>query len=150
MTPLARLLNEEKGLIERFIEVLLQEQAALRSGKAEDLGPISEEKIALVGALNETESRRGQLIEKADRAGMTRWLAAHPEERVAAGVWAQVLKLAGEAKQHHELNGQLITLHLKRTNEALAVLTHRSDNAKLYGSDGQATGGSGSRIVDSA
>ena len=48
------------------------------------------------------------------------------------------------------MNGELIAMHLARTSEALDILTQRQNKASLYGSDGQAAGGSGSRIVDSA
>jgi len=81
---------------------------------------------------------------------MRTWLLAHPQEGEAGKLWDDILALAEEAKRLHTLNGELIALHLRKTTEAIDILSQRQRDKPLYGSDGQSTGGSGNRIVDSA
>lgn len=154
MLPLVQLLGEEKRLVEKFIALLALEQDALTKGAADELPLIVNDKKTLVEALNSLETTRASLIsstpQDSGNQAMERWLSIHPDEKSVANLWREILKLAAEAKQQHALNGRLINMHLTRTSEALNILTQRQQYTGLYGSDGQATSGSGSRIVDSA
>lgn len=154
MTPLAGVLTRETELVSRFILILKQEQEALKSGKPEALAEINGEKINLVDQLNQLGANRSQLTglpgAPSDQTSMTAWLAQHPQEKKSAALWHALIDLAREAKELHELNGQLIGIHLKQTSAALAVLTQRQQEHTLYGSNGQSSLFTGSRIVDSA
>lgn len=151
MSDLENLLAKEKELVVRFLDALRQEQAALVEGNAEALKPIGETKLHLVGELNGIEAERATLLPlTAEKGGMMQWLKQHPNESNARNLWLKIMSLSRVARQMHEMNGELITLHLAKTNEALAILTQRQRDVALYGSDGQSSGGTGSRIVDLA
>lgn len=154
MTPLAGILMRETELVSRFILILKQEQEALKSGKSDPLAEINGKKINLVDQLNQLGANRSQLTGlpglTSDQASMTTWLAQHPQEKKSATLWQVLIDLAREAKELHELNGQLISIHLKQTSDALAVLTQHQQEHTLYGSNGQSSLFTGSRIVDSA
>jgi flagellar biosynthesis protein FlgN len=77
------------------------------------------------------------------------WLGRQPDNQTAAVNWENLLDLAREAKQLHELNASLVGMNLQQTNEALAILRKPAQHT-LYGSNGQTSPFSGSRIVDSA
>lgn len=154
MSRLKQLLEEEKGLVTRFLDVLREEQSALVEGLAETLSGLSQTKLELVNALNAAEAARGAIIAASTagngKAEMKAWLLRHPAERAASLLWEDILGLAQEARQLHEMNGELIAMHLSKTTEAIDILTQRQKEAALYGSNGQAASGTGSRIVDSA
>ena len=154
MTPLSNLLKRETESVSRFILVLGQEQEALKAGRPELLAAINSEKILLVDQLNQLGTERSQLADltgtATDRTKMAAWLQKNPQEKQSATLWVKLLKLAQEAKELHELNGQLIGLHLQRTTEAISVLTQQHKEHSLYGSNGQSSALTGSRIVDSA
>ncbi|KXB30494.1 hypothetical protein AT959_14275 [Dechloromonas denitrificans] len=154
MHKLAAIAARETAQLTEFIALLKLEQDALKRADASALPAISEQKLRLVEALNAIEQERGVALgadagENA-RSAMTRWLAANPEQKDIASSWKHLMDLAREAKQLHELNGQLIKMHLHQTGELLAVLTQQFQKNTLYGSDGQTSSTSGSRIVDSA
>ena len=154
MTPLANLLKRETEAVSRFILILNSEQEALKSGTPDLLAEINSKKLLLVDQLNQLGAERAQLADLAgtatDRTKMAAWLQQHPQEKQSASLWVKLLKLAQEAKALHELNGQLISLHLQRTTDAISVLTQQHKEHSLYGSKGQSSATTGSRIVDSA
>ena len=151
MSELEKTLFEEKELVVRFLDALRKEQAALVDGDADSLKPISEIKLRLVAQLNAAEAGRASLIPLAsEKTGMMRWFSEHPEENNARALWLKIISLARVARQMHKMNGELLALHLAKTNEALSILIQRQKDVALYGSDGQSSTGTGSRIVDLA
>lgn len=154
MSDFAAITEREITLISRFVELLKDEQEALKRANAAALPEIGSEKIELVERLNSLEAERRSALgiagDEKTREAMTEWLAKHPKELTAAVNWNNLLDLAREAKQLQELNARLVDMHLQQTSEVLAVLTRQPQQQTLYGSNGQAAQISGSRIVDSA
>lgn len=154
MATLAELLAGESTLVSGFITALGEEQIALTHGNVEALAAIQGGKAKLAEQLNGLETERNTTLDRAGftagRPGMEAWLAAHPADKVTAGQWAQLLKLAGEARELNILNGKLIALRLQATSQALATLTQEAQKTGLYGPDGQAAPRTGSRIIDAA
>lgn len=154
MSSLHDLLLQEKELLDRFIACLREETAALKEIRPDTLNTIGQEKLALSSQLDTIENRRSALTGahggNGGRAAMQQWLDRHPQEAAAAALWNEILALATEAKRLHNLNGELIAIHLSKTSEAIEILSRRQRDKPLYGSDGQSTSSSGSRIVDSA
>lgn len=152
MHKLSDLLQDEIRLISSFNDLLANEADALRMGEVGKMETIVGQKIELVKQLNAAESLREQMtgVGSANRTGMEAWFAAHPAEKTARTLWQKVLELARQAKEHHELNGRLINLHLQRTSDALNILLQNPPSSGFYSSDGMSATYTGSRIVDSA
>lgn len=154
MSPIAALTEREIPLISRFVALLQEEQDCLTRADVNALEEIGNAKTALAGQLNAHEGERRALLgldaSKKTREGMAAWLKEHPEDNNVAVNWEKLLILATEAKTLHELNAKLLGMHLQQTTEALAALTRQAENVTLYGSNGQTSLSSGSRIVDSA
>lgn len=154
MSQLQRALTEETALLRRFIDVLHEEQSLLVAGDADALAGINAAKLELVDLLNAAERGRLGLLgltpSQAGQQDMNNWLQQHPAESAALQLWRALISLAREAREIHNINGELIAMHLANTSEALDILTQRQNDSALYGSNGQAAPGSGSRIVDSA
>jgi flagella synthesis protein FlgN len=154
MSQLQRALTDETALLRRFIDVLREEQSLLVAGEADALAGINAAKLELVDLLNAAEHGRLRLLglapSQSGQQDMNNWLHQHPEESAAQKLWQALISLAREAREIHNINGELIAMHLANTTEALDILTQRQNESALYGSDGQAAPGSGSRIVDSA
>lgn len=154
MSQLQRSLANEAALLRRFIEVLREEQSLLVARQADALARVNAAKLELVELLNTAERGRldllGRTPSQAGQQEMDNWLQQHPAETAARQQWQALISLAREAREIHNINGELIAMHLAHTSEALDILTQRQNQSALYGSNGQATPGSGSRIVDSA
>lgn len=154
MAKLLPLIHNELALVDQFIALLRKEQTALQQGDAMALPAIAKDKNGLVEGLNTAARGRNAWLEKkglpADKEGVSRWLAANPHEKAVAEAWQKLMRLANEAHQLHVQNGQLITIRLQATNEALAVLNQESQRNALYGPNGQAAAVTGYRIIDSA
>lgn len=150
MSQLRSLLETEKAAIEAFVALLREEQEALIAGQADALEMIGSQKLELVGQLNTIEAHRQALTGMPTSLAMQEWLQGQREEQHGLALWAGIIDLARTAKALHATNGELVAMHLAKTAEAIDVLTQRQKEATLYGSNGQAASGSGSRIVDSA
>lgn len=154
MSDIAAISEREIALILRFVALLKDEQESLKRANASALPEISAAKIDLVEKLNLLEAERRTVLgivgDEKTRAAMAVWLTNNPKDKTAAENWKRLLNLAQEAKQLHELNAQLVGMHLQQTSEALVILTRQAEQHSLYGSNGQAAQFSGSRIVDSA
>lgn len=155
MPSLADVTRREIGLLTGFIAVLGEEQEALKFANVAVLPEIGVRKTELVEQLNALEIERGNALSLPNgenaRTAMQHWLDAHPGELEIAKDWKSLLDLARKAKAMHELNGRLVGMHLQQTSELLAALTNQPPkNALLYGSDGQTSPVTGSRLVDSA
>lgn len=155
ITSIAAITEREVSLISCFVDLLKDEQEVLKRGEAATLPDISARKITLVEELNSLELERGNALgitaEQNTRQAMSNWLAHNPNARSAAVNWENLLNFARQAKELHDLNARLVSIHLQQTSEALAVLTRQSEKNSLYGANGgQAAQTSGSRIVDSA
>ena len=154
MLPLSQTLERETAMVSRFVALLTEEQEALASAKPELLPAIHAEKFTLIEQLNAIEAQRLNLIADnpaiADKDRMTDWLARHPSEVKIAAQWTALLGMALSAKRLNELNARLVKIHLERTTQALAILTRRAEENTFYGSNGQTSLYTGSRIVDSA
>lgn len=154
MTPLAGVLIQEIELVSCFILLLKKEQETLKSGQPDDLVKINTEKVKLVEQLNQLGTERVQLSSElefaVDQISIALWLDQHPQEKQSAALWSELIQFAREAKELHHLNDQLVAMYLRQANDALAVLTQRQQENSLYGSNGQSSSLTGSRIVDSA
>lgn len=148
------LLGKELAAVDQFLDLLREEQRVLQEGPAERLRALGEEKLALVDALNCLESEREKLLAgnpgPSNRARMESWLAGKAATPACRTQWAKLMERAGEARRLHTLNAEMVNSLLRRTGEAIDILMQRKKEAALYGSDGQATEVTGSRIVDSA
>lgn len=150
MTETAQILAREEIALSRFIALLTEEQDALKAALPERLPSLAEHKTHLVDELNHLESARAALIGGSTKLAMTQWLKAHADDRESSSLWERLASLSQQARQLSDLNAKLLDLHLRRTSEALQILTHHTRNSLIYGADGQATALTGSRIIDSA
>ena len=156
MHPAKSLLLRENDLITRFLDLLKEEQSVLLSAAADALGPVVARKQPLIDELNRIENERTVLIGcaagKTSRADMQHWLEQQPQPHAAelAVLWKTTLHIAQQAKALHLENQDLLNKHLARTEAALDILMQRQQSTAVYGSDGQTSCFSGSRIVDSA
>jgi flagellar biosynthesis protein FlgN len=154
MLPVTRILDSEIEAVRRLLSLLEDEQKALRDATPELLSQIGPQKAELITRLNQLEEQRvAQLPDLGNKMNpqlaMSTWLGQQKSDDIAHSLWSTLLELARQAKTTNELNGKLVALHLQHTNQALSALSRQTDPG-LYGSNGQASTLTGSRIVDSA
>lgn len=154
MSDLSAVIEQEIELTARFVDLLTEEQEILKEGNIAALPELTSRKPPYIERLNALTGQRIMLLgleAGAEKPGaMEQWLSRHPEDLTAAVNWEKLLKLAREAKALHELNAQLVEMHLRQTSEILDILTQQSASPSLYGASGQSMPTTGSRIVDSA
>lgn len=154
MADLLVLTRKESDLVSRFVALLRQEQEALQRVDVGALPALTTDKAKLVDELNTLADQRNQTLKleglATDRAGMSAWLERNPGDKTMRKAWSSLLALAGEARELHHQNSQLVALHLQSTNDALTVLHQEVQKGQLYGPDGQSSPLTGNRIIDAA
>lgn len=154
---LALKLHTELTELRQFRELLARETLILEAGKVDDLPLITERKGLLAARLGQLLQEREAVLTRMNLgsglAGMTAWLATLPDpiRNENAQHWEKLLKLVGDCRREHELNGKLINLLMAENQKALAVLLSAGGQPLTYGPDGQQRIGPGTgRTLGSA
>ncbi len=153
MSNLVALLIKELELLDEFIQCLEEEQNALKLGLIQTLPELAEKKDLRIQALNNLDFELRQVvgdISGNNKFAVSEWPIPQDERDVVTPHWHLLLEKARHAKQLNTVNAQLVDMHLRNTKELLSSLIPTDDAAPLYGSNGQANGNTGSRIIDSA
>lgn len=154
MADLASITKQEIDLVSRFVALLKKECEALKQAEVSPLADLAVEKAQLIEQLNAFEKMRAALLGVTDSqnvgTAMTLWLEKNLGQAGVRANWKKLMDLAREAKALNNLNSSLVSMHLNQTSELLSVLTQQPQKQALYGSNGQASQLTGSRIVDSA
>lgn len=147
------LFAEEAHALRGFLDLLRQEQELLLGGQADQLLSIADDKNRLSSQLSRLALRRVQAFSAqgfgSGPAAASEWLNQLPAGAPQRAAWTQLLNLATQARTLNEENGALIRTRLQHNQRALAVLAAASDQATLYGPDGQAFAGAGKRHLGS-
>lgn len=152
MESLIELVSRECRLLGEFVALLGDEEQALVAGDTETLAKLTPRKTELVSRLNQIAELRNLSMRAnglpADTVGLESW---RRRDGAAAGAAGQLMALAEQARERNRVNGQLIALHLQKTQEALAALTGGDARRQTYGRDGQTEPAkTGYRLIDSA
>lgn len=152
MAELLEIVRRECALLNEFVAILGEEEQALVSGDTETLGSVTPRKTALVARLNQIADWRNQAMRglglATDTAGLDAWRRQGGESERAA---SELIGLASSARERNRINGQLIALHLQKTQDALQVLTGGDPGRQTYGRNGQSEPTrTGYRLIDSA
>lgn len=136
MHELSSVINAELEAAKAFFSLLNDESAALVEGNAERISQIAQVKSEQLKHIAEITHKRNQLLPLSE---IPAWLGSHPESTDA---WQKLKQLAEKIKQLNELNGKMIDVRLRSTQQALSMLHSLSRTAtNLYGPDGQASVG---------
>lgn len=146
------IIRRECALLKEFIGILGEEEQALVAADTEALGTVTPRKTGLVAQLNQLAELRNQAMRSMglaiDTAGLEAWRQQSAESERVVG---ELIGLASTARERNRINGQLIALHLQKTQEALQALTGGDPGRQTYGRDGQAEPTrTGYRLIDSA
>jgi flagella synthesis protein FlgN len=150
MDDIAYLVGQESSALDELISALREEQAILKSGRADDLAAVIDRKNRQLETLARHGRRRNELLAsrglKPDRDGIAAWSRSSGQEDLGAAF----LALADEARELNHLNGQLIAMRLQATQSALSTLAPDRSGQGLYGPSGKTSFASGYRLIDSA
>ncbi len=153
VTTIGTLIDEESRVLRAFLDILEHEQQSLLAGQADPLLSIAEEKNRASAQLSRLSLRRSQALSAqgfgSGAAATAAWLNQLATDAPPREAWSRLLDLASRARTLNEENGALIRTRLQHNQRALAVLAAASDQATLYGPDGQAFAGVGKRHLGS-
>lgn len=154
MVDLLRTLEAEAESVQRFAELLKDEQLALEKGQVDDLITFSERKSDVAAELATLAKQRNLALAamgmKADRSGIETWLEHEPGDGGAHRIWSRVVALASEASELNRVNGELIRIRIQSNAQLLAAMQGASRTLHLYGPDGQTAPLLSRRINDAA
>lgn len=157
LSALLALLDTETQTLAVFSELLKREHDALRNNHTDALTGLVQEKSRLAEQLNTLSLQRSQLLAQqqltSDRNGMERLRHQHahtPSGQRLDALWQRWLALATEAQQLNTSNGLLIGTRLTYNQQLLHALHAATDQATLYGPDGQTQATSSGRHIGSA
>lgn len=152
--PPASQLSDELAALRNFVAILQQEQQTLVSGDLDRLSELVKDKTDLASQLGQYADQRTRMLTAAalspDRAGMEKWLARLAPADPAHSAWKNLVALSTEAQALNESNGKLIAMRMQHNQQALNVLLTASNQATVYGPDGQTKSAGGGRLFGAA
>lgn len=132
------ILREQLDKLQAFDRLLVAEHACLLQAAVDQLSELTAQKTARLDELEALERQRVTAFHQ-DAAAST------------SAVWAQVQALAKQVAQANQRNGAMILALVRNTEGALHILRGTSDDAVLYGAQGQGqAGGAAARLLVSA
>lgn len=135
MSALHARLEEERSTLRSFVTLLETEQQALVGGDVDQLLGLSDEKSQLASTLLILAGKRREILPDPSSTRMEIWLKEQTSD--ALPIWNEIQELAQEAQRLNSTNGELIQVRLRHNQQALVALRNASNNAALYGPDGQ-------------
>lgn len=151
---LATLIASEAAVVERFVDLLTQEQEALKTGQTDPLPELANAKAPLTVELNQLAVRRNQYLASlglpADKDGVEALLQRQASTELADS-WERMRQAVATARELNDLNGQLINMRLQYTQQALhTLMATQRQTEQFYGKNGQPSQFTGRRIIDAA
>lgn len=155
---LANLFQQEIPLVQDFLNLLEQENNLLQNFRSEGLDDLVAQKNKLLPQIQDLENQRINLLNLPEKSestsnsiiAATDNLIAQIDDPKISILWEILRELAKNVQELNSQNGNLLGLHLNKTNEILKILQQQTDKPTLYGKQGRAYEESGGRISDKA
>lgn len=155
---LANLFQQEIPLVQDFLNLLEQENNLLQNFRNEGLDDLVAQKNKLLPQIQDLENQRINLLNLPEKSestsnsitAATDNLIAQIDDPKISILWEILRELAKNVQELNSQNGNLLGLHLNKTNEILKILQQQTDKPTLYGKQGRAYEESGGRISDKA
>ncbi|MGN1035115.1 MAG: flagella synthesis protein FlgN [Rhodocyclaceae bacterium] len=155
---LANLFQQEIPLVQDFLNLLEQENNLLQNFRSEGLDDLVAQKNKLLPQIQDLENQRINLLNLPEKSestsnsitAATDNLIAQIDDPKISILWEILRELAKNVQGLNSQNGNLLGLHLNKTNEILKILQQQTDKPTLYGKQGRAYEESGGRISDKA
>lgn len=155
---LANLFQQEIPLVQDFLNLLEQENNLLQNFRSEGLDDLVAQKNKLLPQIQDLENQRINLLNLPEKSestsnsitAATDNLIAQIDDPKISILWEILRELAKNVQELNSQNGNLLGLHLYKTNEILKILQQQTDKPTLYGKQGRAYEESGGRISDKA
>lgn len=124
-----------------LLDVLMNEQEALRTANAEAVALAASAKLRHITELEALARQRMELVismgVSLTAATVQTGSLPAPIAQQLKGDWAALRAVAAEAQQANALNGRLIARHQRHCESALSALLQAGDRAPVYGADGR-------------
>lgn len=155
---LANLFQQEIPLVQDFLNLLEQENNLLQNFRSEGLDDLVAQKNKLLPQIQDLENQRINLLNLPEKSestsnsitAATDNLISQIDDPKISILWEILRELAKNVQELNSQNGNLLGLHLNKTNEILKILQQQTDKPTLYGKQGRAYEESGGRISDKA
>ena len=155
---LANLFQQEIPLVQDFLNLLEQENNLLQNFRSEGVDDLVAQKNKLLPQIQDLENQRINLLNLPEKSestsnsitAATDNLIAQIDDPKISILWEILRELAKNVQELNSQNGNLLGLHLNKTNEILKILQQQTDKPTLYGKQGRAYEESGGRISDKA
>ncbi len=130
--PLLDILTEEHQCLLQVTELLTREHDAIVRHDTEQMGLLLDKKLPLLSQLEQLDQQRQQYFQKLTGfpyhdGNFARYISEQASEPVQE-LWALITTQLPECKTQNELNGRIISMQKKNTEQILQILTGQSAN----------------------
>ena len=131
-----------KGCSERLLDLLQEEDHALRRTDADDIDRISAAKQTLIREIESHQRALDRFLAAsnlpAGPPGMQAYLETLPDDAPERAAWKEIQALAGQCRDRNEVNGGVLALSRQHVQQALQILKGSPETGPIYGRNGEA------------
>lgn len=139
LNELAPLLRREADCAAALLKLLQREREALKGRDADEIGRIAAEKEVLVRELDGHGARQEQLFRLAgidpEREDLQEAIAVTGSDALSRA-WQEVLNRLEECRHQNQINGAIVDMSQRFTQQVLDLIRGIPANTRLYGPSG--------------
>ncbi|MBA2079185.1 flagellar protein FlgN [Rhodanobacter sp. PCA2] len=130
-----------RPLRQEFAEALATVQGEMRQGLEQLAQVLEAERTALEGgdmaALDQAGTRKQALMQQLEQLDAERCLLAREQPQVPDPAWDTIVLSLQHCHRLNQRNGSIVSQHLQRVRQALAVLTGTDGDSSYYDRSGE-------------
>ncbi len=140
---LSAILEQEQLYLEQVIQLLETENTAIAERKIEQIDSLLDKKLMLLSKLEQQDKQRQNYFEQQtgiayNHFDFSHYISQHPSQRIQNS-WLAVKTKLPECQELNELNGRMIAIRKKNTEQILQILSGQpANNSQTYSHLGQA------------
>lgn len=139
---LANILKQENESLEQVIELLKVEHEAIVQRDTEKMGSLLDKKLPLLSQLDQLDKERQDIFQQRtgyaySNKSYADFIRQHSSVNIQQ-LWQSIKEQLSECKELNELNGKMINIRQKNTDQILQILSGKpQNNPQTYSHLGQ-------------
>ena len=139
---------------QRLLDVLQEEDLALRSAEADDIDRITAAKQALILEMESHQRAQDSFLATQNLPpgpqSLERYLKTLPDHAPERAAWADLQALVSQCRIRNEINGSMLALSRNHVRQALDLLKGSPETGTLYDRNGEALPAAGTKPLAKA
>ena len=139
---------------QRLLQILQEEDLALRSSEADDIDRVTAAKQALILEIESHQQAQDRFLATHNLPpgpqSVERYLKTLPADAPERAAWSDLQALVSQCRIRNEINGSILSLSRNHVRQALEILKGSPESGTIYDRNGEALPAAGTKPLAKA